>query len=70
MRERQEDLWYGGELPIAPGHPLIVQDPPAATLTPQVFVWERVVEPVMVMLLMLSAVLHHFVILIDIVSES
>src|SRR5260370_836117 len=21
MRERQEDLWYGGELPIAPGHP-------------------------------------------------
>ena len=20
-RERQEDLWYGGELPIAPGHP-------------------------------------------------
>ena len=21
MRERQEDLWYGGELPTAPGHP-------------------------------------------------
>ena len=21
MRERQEDLWYGGELPVAPGHP-------------------------------------------------
>jgi transposase len=21
MRERQEDLWYGDELPIAPGHP-------------------------------------------------
>ena len=21
MRERQEDLWYGGELPKAPGHP-------------------------------------------------
>src|SRR5579863_5046341 len=21
MRERQEDLWYGGELPSAPGHP-------------------------------------------------
>src|SRR6266851_2533059 len=21
MRERKEDLWYGGELPIAPGHP-------------------------------------------------
>src|SRR6202167_3310573 len=21
MRERQEDLWYGGELPIPPGHP-------------------------------------------------
>ena len=20
-RERQEDLWYGGELPTAPGHP-------------------------------------------------
>jgi transposase len=21
MRERQEELWYGGELPTAPGHP-------------------------------------------------
>ena len=21
MRQRQEDLWYGGELPTAPGHP-------------------------------------------------
>ena len=21
MRERQEELWYGGELPAAPGHP-------------------------------------------------
>jgi hypothetical protein len=21
MRERQPDLWYGGELPTAPGHP-------------------------------------------------
>src|SRR5258708_26188358 len=21
LRERQEDLWYGGELPTAPGHP-------------------------------------------------
>ena len=36
---------------------LIVQDPPAATLVPQVFVWEKVVEPAIVMLLMLSAVL-------------
>jgi len=21
MRQRQEELWYGGELPTAPGHP-------------------------------------------------
>ncbi len=24
-RERQEDLWYGGELPTAPGHPFYKQ---------------------------------------------
>jgi hypothetical protein len=36
---------------------VIVQDPPAATLAPHVFVWEKVVEPVIVTLLMLSAVL-------------
>ena len=36
---------------------LIVQEPSATTLVPQVFVWEKNVEPVIVMLLMLSAVL-------------
>ena len=36
---------------------LIVQDPPAATLVPQVLVWEKNAEPVIAMLLMLSAVL-------------
>jgi hypothetical protein len=34
-----------------------VQDPPAATLAPQVLVWEKSVEPVIVMLPMLSALL-------------
>lgn len=36
---------------------VMVQDPPAATLVPQVFVWEKAVEPVIVMLLMLRVVL-------------
>ena len=36
---------------------LIAQDPPATTLVPQVFVWEKNGEPVIVMLLMLSAVM-------------
>jgi hypothetical protein len=35
----------------------MVQDPPAATLVPQVFVWEKAVEPVIAMLLILSVVL-------------
>ena len=34
---------------------VIVQDPPAATSLPQVFVWEKTPEPVITMLLMLSA---------------
>ena len=47
------------KLPIPNGLKVavIVQDPPAATLVPQVFVWEKVVEPVIVMLLILSTVL-------------
>jgi hypothetical protein len=36
---------------------VIVHDPFATTLLPQVFVWEKVVEPVIVMLRMLSVVL-------------
>jgi hypothetical protein len=36
-------LWYLAALKVT----VIVQDPPAATLVPQVFVWEKVVEPVM-----------------------
>jgi hypothetical protein len=35
----------------------MVQDPPAATLVPQVFVLEKAVEPVIMMPLMLSVVL-------------
>ncbi len=36
---------------------VMVHDPFATTLLPQVFVWEKVVEPVIVILLMLSVVL-------------
>ena len=46
-------LWFFAGLKVT----VIVQDPPAATLVPQVFVWEKAVEPVIVMLLMLSVVL-------------
>ena len=47
------------KLPIPSGLKvtLIVQGPPATTLAPQVFVWEKAVEPEIVMLPMLSAVL-------------
>jgi hypothetical protein len=40
---------------------VIVQDLPAPTLLPQVFVWENSLEPVTVMLVMLSVVLPTFV---------
>ena len=36
---------------------VMVHDPFATTLLPQLFVWEKVVEPVIVILLMLSVVL-------------
>jgi hypothetical protein len=39
----------------------MVHDPFAATLLPQVFVWEKVVEPVMLMLLIRRLVLPVFV---------
>ena len=39
----------------------MVQDPPAPTLDPQVLVWEKVVEPVIVMPLIVSVALPTFV---------
>jgi hypothetical protein len=36
---------------------VMMQEPPGFTLDPQVFVWEKIVEPVIVILLMLSVVL-------------
>jgi len=44
-------------IPVGLKVAVIVQDAPAATLAPHVFVWGKVAEPVIVMLLMLSAVL-------------
>ena len=57
-------------IPVGLKVAVIVQDPPAATLVPQVFVWEKVVEPVIVMLLMPSAVLPVLLSVAVIVLES
>jgi hypothetical protein len=40
---------------------VMVHDPFAATLLPQVFVWEKAVEPAMLMLLIMRVVLPVFV---------